>query len=547
MRTALRRTAPRFRRVAQAKPLPAPVKGLDLISPLENMDPAYAIQLDNLFCQPGYCELRRDRVRYAVVGLGISPVESVMAYNAPLATSGKLFAAAGTAIYDVTLGGVVTSADVSGLANSRWQHVNFATTGGNFLWACNGADTPRTYNGTAWGTAAITGSVAGMNVIQVAAFKNRLWLVENGTANAHFLNVDSIQGTASSFPLGGLFTKGGFLQAIASWSRDNGNGPDDFVAFVSSRGQIAIYSGINPAGGGDFKIVGVYDTAPPIGRRCVTKVGADLALITIDGVLPLSRALATDRAANLRIALTQRIQPRIADLARTNSGMFGWQLTPYPRGTAAILNIPQVENDTAHQYVMNTVTGAWSRYTGWDANVFETFQDRLFFGGQVGVVYEADKGGVGSDSIIAVDMRTAFNFLGSRGSQKDFKALRGIPGGDGRVAPRFALNVDFRDDGPLTSAAQGVLASESVWDVAIWDSAVWSAGATRRPANWIAAAGIGGCVSVRMAFSVVSNVASGSLWDDMLWDEGYWDDAEIPPIVFQATTFDVLYEMGTPV
>jgi hypothetical protein len=540
MRTALRRTAPRRRQVAQAKPIPAPVKGLDLISPLTAMDPQYAIQLDNLFCQPGYVELRRDRVVYADLSLATTPVESLLPYNGP--ETDALFAAAGTAIYNVTTG--TASSALTGLANARWQHVNFATSGGNFLWICNGADTPRTYDGSAFATATISGTVAGSDIIQVAAHKNRLWFVEAGTTDAHFLNVDSIQGTASAFPLGGLFTKGGFLQAIATWSRDGGNGPDDLICFASSRGQVAIYAGTNPAGGGDFAVVGVFDTAPPIGRRCFTKVGADLAVVTIDGVLPLSRALVTDRGASLRISLTQRIQPAVAGYGRTNGSMFGWQLTSYPRGPAAILNIPQVENSTALQYVMNTVTGAWSRYTGWNANCFEVFRDRLFFGGPDGKVYEADRGGVGSNSTLAVDMRTAFNYFGSRGRKKHFKALRGIPGGDGRVAPGFALNVDFRDDEPLAVASTAIT-SQALWDAAAWDAAAWATEDTVNT-NWLTTKALGNCASLRMAFTLERPATSSSLWDEFLWDEGYWDDADEPAIVFQASAFDILYEPGAP-
>jgi hypothetical protein len=501
------------------------------------MKPEHAISLDNMFCQPGYLELRKDRISHCNLALPTTPIDTLMTYNG--ISANKLFAAAGTSIFDATTSTPAT--DVSGMANAKWQYINFAASGGNFLWACNGANDPRTYDGSAWGTATITGSVAGTDIINVAAHKNRLWFVEVDSSDAHFLAVDSFQGAASAFPLGGVFTRGGYLQAIGTWTRDGGDGVDDLIVFASSRGQLAIYAGTNPGGGGDFALVGVFDTSPPIGRRCFVKVGADLAIITTDGVLPLSRALVTERSANLRISMTQRIQPAIASLARTHADLHGWQLVPYARGTAAFLNVP-TGNAISVQYVMNTVTGAWSRYTGWNAGCFETFEDRLFFGGPNGIVYEADRGGIGADSTIVVDMRTAFNYFGRRGQIKQFKSLRSVQVGDGRVTPGFAINVDFRDDAPL--AVAGVpFTTQALWDSALWDSAFWPLENQRRM-TWQATRALGYCASLRMAFTIQRDAQSGAFWDQFFWDQGYWDGGEVDPIQFQASAFDLIYEPG---
>ena len=518
MRVALRRNATR-QRVSIGSDIPAPVKGIDAISPLESMKPEFAIQLDNLFCQPGYLELRPPHVAHCDLGQESTPVESLMAYHG--ASSNALFAAAGTSIHDVTT--ATPSEDVTNLANARWQHLNFATSGGHFLLAYNGADTPLTYDGSTWGTATISGSVTGSDIVGATAHKSRLWFVEAGTSDAHYLPVDSIQGTAAAFPLGGLFTKGGILQAIGSWSYDGGAGPDDLLAFVSSRGQVAVYAGVDPTDSTDFGVVGVFDTAPPIGRRCLVKVGADLALVTIDGILPLSRALATDRAANLRIALTQRIQPLIAELAKTHSGLFGWQLIGYPRKTMAVFTIPTAENATAVQYVMNTITGAWSKFTGWDANCFEIFEDRCLFGGNDGKVYEVDVEGSAAIGSITVDMRTAFNYLDKRhrGQIKDFKAIRALPGRESRLVPRFAVNVDFRDDAALASAATPQ-STQALWDQAEWDVALWPKEGLVQ-ARWMTVHGQGDCASVRMSFDV---------------------DATIHPTPFRVSSFGIVYEPG---
>src|SRR6185503_31253 len=203
------------------------------------------------------------------------------------------------------------------------------------------------------------------------------------------------QGAATVLDLTGVFNKGGSLQAAAAWSRDGGQGPDDYISFITTHGEVAIYSG-DP--GANFELAGVYEMGAPIGRRCVTKVGPDVGVVCVDGVVPLSRAINTDRAAILNASITAKIQPVMNQSARDWKANFGWQLTSYARGTRAILNVPVTANSEQRQYVMNTVTGAWCRFLGENANAWEVWQDRLFYGGNAGQVVEADCQGFDYDA-----------------------------------------------------------------------------------------------------------------------------------------------------
>lgn len=329
---------------ARGKSIPAPTSGWDAISPLANMQETSAFTLKNMFPQPGYVEIRKGHKRHNLVGA--AAIESLMPYHGLTSASDRLFAACTTAISNVTVfttasASSTASISLSSLTNARWQHLNFSTSGGNFLWICNGADTPRMYDGASWATASVTGITA-TDIINVAAFKERLWLTRKDQISPAYLPLDSVQGAATVFDLGGVFTKGGFLQAVGAWSLDAGIGPDDYIAFVTSRGEVAVYTGTDPAS--NFVLKGVYEMGAPLGRRCLTKVGADLAVISIDGVLPLSKALITDRAAAELQAITKMIQPIMNASARAYQSHFGWELVSYPRGTRAILNVPITEN-----------------------------------------------------------------------------------------------------------------------------------------------------------------------------------------------------------
>lgn len=521
---------------AQGFSIPAPTWGWDASSSIANMEADHAIELVNWFPQTESVEVRKGFGFYSDTGSGL-PVETVMAYQG--AASDALFAASGTAIYDVT-GGSTTTA-VSGLLNDRWQHVNFSTTGGDFLWCCNGADDPRYFDGTSWATAAITG-IDPTAIINVEVFKSRLWFALNNSLSAAYLPVDSIQGVATVFDLQGIFNMGGYLMSIGTWTLDGGNGPDDYLVFLTSRGQVAIYQGVNPEGlQSDFSLIAVVTIGSPIGRRSLTRVGSDLAIISVDGVLPISKSVVIDRAAAANAALTTRIQRVMNMAARDYGDNFGWQLIGYPRGTRAILNVPVVEGDIQEQYVMNTITGAWARFTGQNANCWELLNDRLFFGGNDGCVYEADIGGADFGADVTADLRTAFNYFGDRGHEKRFTMARAITTTDGSTAPGIAFNVDYREDAQLTSPVS-TLDQGSLWDVALWDESLWPV-ETRVVADWQTVTGVGTCASARMSVTLEADDIT-MLWGEMLWGEMTWPSPVNAPVTLALNGFDVRLERG---
>jgi hypothetical protein len=527
--------------VADGASIPAPIEGWDAVSPIAAMSPKRAVRLDNWFPQPGWVEIRKGHKAHANTATG-NPVETVAAYQG--VSSDKMFAAVDDSIYDVTdeNAGPATAV-VTGLQNARWQKINFTTTGGHFLYMVNGADVPQYYNGTAWAAATITG-ITPTDIIGVNAHKNRLWFTLKNSTAAAYLPLDSIQGAATTFELGGLFTLGGYLMAMATWSVDAGTGPQDYAVFISSRGQTAVYQGTDPSSSTTWTLVNVYDLGPPIGRRCFFKVGSDVAIISIDGVLPLSKAMIFERAADIKATMTQRIQRVMSESARQYKDNFGWQLISYPRGTRAILNVPITEGVNQQQYVMNTLNGAWCRFIGMNANCWEIFNDKPFFGGNDGIVYEADTTGTDVDTTLVADMETAFNYHGSRGRQKRWMMCRPLLTTDNEVTPGLALNTDFKRNAPISTPT--VVASvQATWDVSLWDSgAVW-VGEVSTEAVWTSVTGLGYCESIRMVVSLVSpDAGNGAVWGAGLWGINTWGHLAGPEVTLQVNGFDLTMEQG---
>lgn len=490
--------------------IPASVKGWDQISSLADMDPDHAVQLDNFIPRPGYLEIRRGSVAYATgLGTGSTPVETVMAYNSPNTNLSKLFGVAGGTIYDATAGGVASATTVTGLSNSRLQYTNFTNAAtASWLAAANGQDTPVIFDGTNWANMALTG-ITPSDVVAWTPWKGRLWCTLVNSTKVGYLPVGAIAGAVTTFDLGSFMSKGGYVTNISTWTQDSKQTVDEYIAFITSRGQVIVYQGTDPATANTFALVGLYDLGAPIGRRCFLRISGNLWIICQDGILPMSEMLTQDRAAAAKVAPTTNIQNAMAMSTRLYAHNFGWQFIEYAKGQLAILNIPQIENQTAVQYVMNTLTGAWCQFVGLNANCWEVLNDVPYFGGNDGTVWQWDVGSGDGDGPITATVQTAFNYFESRGHLKRWTMVRPILTTDGSVTPGVGLNIDFGTGAPV-SIPSSISAVGSQWDVSQWDVALWPV-ASSTVANWTTVEGIGQCASIITQLSTVDNGSSNGV------------------------------------
>lgn len=478
------------RRVSSTTSIPAPVGGWNRRDSVAEMAATDAVLFSNWFPLPSDVMVRKGCANWTTGITGT--VESLLSYAN--ASASKLFAAAGTAIYDVSSQGAVGAAVVSTLTNAQWYSTNMETSGGQFLYCFNGADKPRLYDGAAWtaidgaSVPAITG-VTTTTLVYPHIFKRRLWMVQTGTTKAWYLPVDSVGGAASSFDFGPLFPNGGYLQALGSWTLDAGEGVDDLLVAVSSRGDIVVYKGTDPASSTTWSLVGVWQVGSPLGRRCLVKWGGDLLIICKDGLLPFSKALMSSRV-NTKSALTDKIQRAISDDTTNYSAQFGWQCIPFPQENMLVLNVP-TSATASKQYAMNSITSAWSgEWTGWNAVCFALHGDELYFG-TAGKTCKAWTGNNDAGTNIVADGLPAFNYFKTPGRLKHFKEVRPIISTDGSPGVLLGCNVDFDTTAPsgvptFTSTTSGL------WDSAMWDAGVWG-GDLSIKRNWQTIGGIGYC------------------------------------------------------
>jgi hypothetical protein len=274
---------------ARSASIPAPVKGWNAKDSLADMGEQYAIDLENFFPNLTSVDLRGG---YASHSTGNGTAVETLAEYVGLTTR-KLISASGSVIYDSTAAGA-SSSIATGKSNARWQTTMFGTAGGNFLYMVNGADAPIYYNGSTFTTPSLTG-ITPADIVGVLAHQRRLFFTFNASLKFGYLPVVSVAGAVSTFDLGGLCRKGGYIMACGSWTRDGGSGPDDIFVAITSEGECVLYSGNDPSDASAWSLVGVFSIGKPIGRRCIEKVGADLIVTTQDGAIPLSIFLPIDQ------------------------------------------------------------------------------------------------------------------------------------------------------------------------------------------------------------------------------------------------------------
>ena len=200
------------------------------------------------------------------------------------------------------------------------------------------------------------------------------------------------------------------MVAVANWTIDGGTGIDDYTAFITSEGEVFVYSGYDPNDATNWTLKGIYKISKPIGYRCTMKYQGDVVVICQDGYFPLGKALATANAGDSVVAFSNNIRGLVIDRTSLNSWREGWQSIVYSKKGYAIFNVPN--SAQFEQHVINVSTGAWCRFTGLNAYCWCVFDDNIYFGGIDGV-FEYDSGYSDDGVEIEGEIKQAYGDLGT--------------------------------------------------------------------------------------------------------------------------------------
>lgn len=488
---------------ASSRMIPAPVRGWVTNENISASSPGAALVLENFIPTQTGVKCRGGSSEFFDGEAG-NPITSLFTYQ--ISGNSELFAADAATIWDITS----TPSDVvTGQSGGDYSTIQFETSGGHFLFVANGQNSLRRYDGSTWltitgtGAGAITG-VTTSNLSYCWVYKSRLFFVQRGTMKAWYLATDSVAGAASDITMAGVFQRGGSLLFGSTWSIDAGNGVDDKCVFVSSEGEVAIYEGSDPSS--DFSLRGRYDLGGrPLGKNAWMRAGGDLLIATTDGLVPLSQVLSKDPAALSLAAVSRNIQPdwRREAVARQN---LPWPVQKWDEENLAVIGLPVVgETSSPGAFVVNTETGAWTRFTGWNVRALTVHGGQLYFGTDDGRVMIGNSGGSDDGAIYVCRMALPFDHLGKPAQLKTLKQARATFRGSSRFKAQLSCSVNYAQTFPSPPSSVDNY-SVDVWDVGLWDVMVWDAELTESVTStrWVSLHGVGfvHALQLQMTFGI---------------------------------------------
>ena len=513
---------------------PAPTGGLvsnrNLAISRDPKLPPGAAVLENFFPTTTGAMVRRGSVTRAVLP-GAGEVASLFGYSSGVVS--RFFAASEDGIWDYTTtigteGGSLPSAPDRACTSGDWIVVQFATAGGEFLVGVNGADAGGLlYDGATFSDLSITfpaGVVKTLSDLSfVWVFKQRLYFVEKNSLDVWYLPVDQIGGELTLLPLGGVFVNGGTLMWGAAWSLYNSDAGtmSELVVFCTTEGEVAAYQGYSPDPDQDWSKVGTYRIGRPLGKRGIIRVGGDILVATTVGLTSLQQASSLDYAALGQNAVSAAISDDWTT-ATEDRGSEDWVCHMWPDGQMVVVSPPTPAGLSPVAFVANGGSGAWSKFTGWDAVSLFSQDGQFYFGTRDGVIKRAWVTGSDDGSPYVARYAPLFSDMGASGSLKAAQMARVITRSGFRVTSSIVAKFDFDTSFPSAPAGSSSPVS-AVWDFALWDEAMWdNSGETVFQSDWRSVGGSGQDMSAAVQITSAGIVPSDAeiIRVDMTYDLG---------------------------
>lgn len=444
---------------------PPPVGGINSRDAYTAMKKEDAVFMKNFYPRGNYVEIRAGNSNHAT---GMTGNGKTLATYSALTGTETMFCSTPSGIYNVTSSGAV-GASVLARTEGKHQWIMFGDGTNNWLIMCNGVDNPAFYNGTTWtsvdgaSTPAITG-VATQILIAPMVYQGRLYFAAVNTLNMWYLPPGVVGGAATKFDLSLVASRGGYIVAMINWTYDGGSGSDDRAVFITSQGEVIVYEGDDPGTAANWRKVGTYYIGKPIGRKCVCKYGGDVLVMTEDGIVALSGAL-TGVVNDSKFKITDKIRNYYIEQVKNYGSVAGWEMMIYPKESALVVNIPKVADSSSDQLVMNLVTGAWTRFTDWDAMGFGILNSQLYY--TIGTKTVKAWSGVSdaANSVttqIAATFSTAYSNFGTPAFKRP-KSMRVVASGNtATYTPVTAVSTSFNSVGSVDGSNSHEVAANSV-------------------------------------------------------------------------------------
>lgn len=474
-------------------PVPAPIRGIiadHIFGSDQRGGLDSAILMYNLIPGEYGARVRPGSAEFATtIPDAATEIRTIMHYNSTSGSSTKIFACTDQGIYDITAGGsgphtkVVTWGSTGSTAG--WcSFINYKNTAGDFLLVCDEDNGYVYYDGTSWTTAPTisgTPSPAAGDLVHVTEWQGRVWFVERDTGDAWFFDPLAISGNITKIPSGDRFRVGGTLRQNATWTLDAGDGVNDKLVQISSEGDVLVWEGINPTSSSDMTLIGRWVVgAVPAGRRVLSSWGGDVLIITTSGIIKVSTLLSPNSNLSDEQYVTKNIARYFREEMTLTSSRYGWSIELVPNEGIAVVLIPQPASTSRSpiQFVVNTITGAWSIFRGLEMYSMVKTASGFQFGDSTGKVFDLEGAldnvdlAASSSSPIVYSFVSHYSDLGMPGVWKRPQFIR--THWVGAASPVYSVRAKFDFDvTEITTSPSADEATSSLWDTGLWDTALW--------------------------------------------------------------------------
>lgn len=451
--------------VSQAITVPAAIGGINAVTSLAEMRPDEAIFMVNILPEDFGCEVRDGFTEWANGWTG-GAAKTVLPFEGNVSADDRLFVASPDGIFDVTTEGTTAPVEVVAFPSQGGQagichSVNFGNDAGDrFLLVTDGENGYYTWTQSTdtWEKidTEITGADATLfNYIMI--WKTRVWFIGRDSGLAYFTKTsNAFLGPVELFNWADQFRFGGPLVSLHNWTLDGGNGIDDYLVGISGSGDVVVYQGTDPTSKADFGLVGSWYVGElPFGNRVATEFSGELYILSVQGLMPLSKILRGAGMDDSQTYISNKISPYIRNVMDAVRGDFGWHIHIHPKQSLLFVNTPPRVGVRQLAFTLYFGHESWgiigelekSHTANWRGEVYWTDINRnkiMKQGGHVDAVF-LDPQADGDPKAIDWEVLGAYNALGSPAQYKRVQFIRPMFIGEGGI-PAFIVQAYYDYD-----------------------------------------------------------------------------------------------------
>jgi hypothetical protein len=218
-----------------------------------------------------------------------------------------------------------------------------------------------------------------------------------------------------------------------------------------------------------------------MGMNAHTRVGGDIVIATIDGLVPLSQAIQRNRGQLELAMLSRAIKPLWREEVNAKRDK-PWTLKKWDEYGGMFVALPGGNPGERFCLVTNNTSNAWCRFS-WPATCFIRLREDMFFGTDKGIIMLADRTGYDDGAPYVCTLVGGWELFRSGGAHTVWHQARAVFTAANRELfnPQIDATVNYVITIPPPPTAGEDLGRLDVWDQGLWDQALWDQGSTERP------------------------------------------------------------------